>query len=92
MACGLPVIGCATSGALSDIVVDGTTGVLLPEPRPAMLADRVRKLLAHPMLLSGMSVAAADRAQSRFAWDRVAAEALAAYQVGGNTPHFTAVA
>jgi D-inositol-3-phosphate glycosyltransferase len=83
MACGLPVVACATSGALPDIIIDGTTGLLLSEDRPALLADRVRKLLAHPMLLSGMTVAAVDRAQSRFSWARIAAESLAAYELGG---------
>jgi glycosyltransferase involved in cell wall biosynthesis len=90
MACGLPVVACATSGALSDIIIDGTTGLLVPEGRPAQLADRIRKLLAHPMLLSGMTVAAVDRAQSRFAWDRIAAEALTAYGLGA--PHIAAAA
>ena len=78
MACGTPVIASA-SGGLADAVVDGTTGILVPPGRPALLAQRIRQLLAHPMLLEAFSVAAADRARSRYSWDRIAHETLAVY-------------
>jgi glycosyltransferase involved in cell wall biosynthesis len=78
MACGTPVIASA-SGGLADAVVDGTTGILVPPGRPALLAQRIRQLLAHPMLLEAFSVAATDRARSRYSWDRIAHETIAVY-------------
>jgi D-inositol-3-phosphate glycosyltransferase len=78
MACGTPVIASAGGGQV-DAVVDGTTGILVPPGRPALLAQRIRQLLAHPMLLEAFSVAAADRARSRYSWDRIAHETLAVY-------------
>ena len=78
MACGTPVVATAVGGQV-DAVVDGTTGVLVPPGRPALLASRIRQLLAHPMLLEAFSVAAADRARSRYSWDRIAHETLAVY-------------
>jgi D-inositol-3-phosphate glycosyltransferase len=78
MACGTPVIATAGGGQV-DAVVDGTTGILVPPGRPALLAQRIRQLLAHPMLLEAFSVAAADRARSRYSWDRIAHETLAVY-------------
>jgi len=78
MACGTPVIASAV-GSHVDAVVDGTTGILVPPGRPALLAQRIRQLLAHPMLLEAFSVAAADRAKSRYSWDRIAHETLAVY-------------
>ena len=78
MACGTPVIASA-SGGLADAVVDGTTGILVPPGRPALLAQRIRQLLAHPMLLEAFSVAATDRARSRYSWDRIAHETVAVY-------------
>jgi glycosyltransferase involved in cell wall biosynthesis len=78
MACGTPVVAPAVGGH-ADAVVDGTTGILVPPGRPALLAQRIRRLLAHPMLLEAYSVAAADRAQSRFSWERIARETLAVY-------------
>ena len=78
MACGTPVIAPAVAGHV-DAVVDGTTGILIPPGRPALLAQRIRQLLAHPMLIEAYGVAAADRARSRYSWDRIAGETLAVY-------------
>ena len=78
MACGTPVIASAVGGQV-DAVVDGTTGILVPPGRPALLAQRIRQLLAHPMLLEAFSVAATDRARSRYSWDRIAHETIAVY-------------
>jgi glycosyltransferase involved in cell wall biosynthesis len=79
MACGTPVIASAAGGGQVDAVVDGTTGILVPPGRPGLLAQRIRQLLSHPMLLEAFSVAAADRARSRYSWDRIAHETLAVY-------------
>ena len=86
MACGTPVIASAVGGQV-DAIVDGTTGILVPPGRPALLAQRIRQLLAHPMLLEAFSVAAADRARSRYSWDRIAHETLAVYGTAlGSSP------
>ncbi|MDQ2811896.1 MAG: glycosyltransferase [Actinomycetota bacterium] len=78
MACGTPVIA-PPVGAHMDAVVDGTTGILIPPDRPALLAQRIRQLLSHPMMLEAYGVAAADRARSRYSWNRIAGETLAVY-------------
>jgi glycosyltransferase involved in cell wall biosynthesis len=78
MASGKPVIAPPTGGHM-DAVVDGTTGIIIPPGRPALLAQRIRQLLAHPMLIEAYGAAAADRAKSRYCWDRIAAETLAVY-------------
>jgi D-inositol-3-phosphate glycosyltransferase len=78
MACGTPVAALASGGA-ADAVVDGTTGILVQPGRPALLAQRIRHLLAHPMLLEAYSVAAVDRVHARYSWDRITRETLATY-------------
>ena len=78
MACGTPVVASAAGGH-ADAVVDGTTGILVEPLRPAHLAQQIRALLAHPMQLAAFSVAATDRARSRYSWDRIAHETLAVY-------------
>jgi glycosyltransferase involved in cell wall biosynthesis len=78
MACGTPVIAPPVGGHL-DAVVDGTTGILIPPDRPVLLAQKIRQLLSHPMLMEAYGVAAADRARSRYSWDRIASETLAVY-------------
>ena len=78
MACGTPVIAPPVGGHM-DAVVDGTTGIIIPPDRPALLAQRIRQLLAHPMLIEAYGVAAADRVRSRYSWDRIAGETIAVY-------------
>lgn len=79
MACGVPVVAMAV-GCYRDAVIDGTSGVLVPPGRPDMLARRLRDLLASPMRLAAFGIAAADRARSRYPWDRVARETIAVYE------------
>ena len=78
MACGTPVIAPPVGGHV-DAVVDGTTGIIIPPGRPALLAQRIRQLLAHPMMIEAYGVAAVDRVRSRYSWDRIASETLAVY-------------
>ncbi len=78
MACGTPVIAPPVGGHM-DAVVAGTTGILIPPGRPALLAQRIRQLLAHPMLIEAYGVAASDRVRSRYSWDRIAGETIAVY-------------
>ena len=79
MACGIPVAAPA-AGAYADAVLDGTTGVLIPLGRPELFARRVRGLLASPLRLEAFGIAAADRANARYSWDRISRETLAAYE------------
>jgi glycosyltransferase involved in cell wall biosynthesis len=79
MACGTPVVAAADS-ADQDAVVDGATGALVRPGDAAALARRIRQLLASPMLLEGFGIAAADRARSRYSWERVGQQTIAAYE------------
>lgn len=79
MACGTPVVVSAVGGQ-RDAVIDGTTGLLVPPLRADALVHRLRMLLAAPALRQAYGIAAMDRARSRYAWQRIAAETVAAYQ------------
>jgi len=79
MACGTPVAALAAGGS-ADAVLDGTTGVLVPPGRVGLFARRVRDLLASPLRLEAFGIAAADRAQARYSWDRISRETLAVYE------------
>ncbi len=79
MACGIPVIATAI-GAYRDAIIDGTTGLLIPPGRPETLVRRLRDLLGSPMRLAAFGIAAADRAKSRYPWERVASETLTVYE------------
>jgi glycosyltransferase involved in cell wall biosynthesis len=79
MACGTPVVA-AAAGAHNDAVVDGVTGLLVAPESPGLIAHRVRTLLTRPVLLEALGYAAVDRAQSRYALDRIGRETVAAYE------------
>lgn len=79
MACGVPIVATAV-GSYRDAVVDGTTGLLVPPRHPEMLSKHLRELLASPMRLAAFGIAATDRAESRYAWRRIAAETVAVYE------------
>lgn len=80
MACGTPVVAPVT-GAAQDAIVDATTGLLLPPgvPHPARLASVLRRLLANSLRLEAYGIGAADRAKSRYSWERIVRETLTAY-------------
>lgn len=82
MASGVVVVA-ATVGALADVVLDDITGIVLPPENPVGLAAALRKLLAQSFQCESMGAAGRSRAQSRFAWQRIALDALNIYQSVG---------
>lgn len=78
MACGVPVVA-TPAGGHADEVLDHITGLHVPARRPVEIGRAVRHLLAEETTLHGYSIAAADRARSRYSWARIAAETLRAY-------------
>ena len=79
MACGVPVVAAAVGG-LTDTVVDGVTGRLVPPRDPHALAETLGDLLAHPVDRTRLGRAGRDRARKRYSWDRVAAETVRVYE------------
>ena len=79
MACGVPVIASAVGGFL-DTIVDRATGALVPPRRPDRLAAEMRRLLLEPFWREAYGTAGADRARSRYSWDRIATATLAVYE------------
>ena len=78
MACAAPVL-CSDVGALSEVVVDGATGFLVPPNDPVALRAKIRLLLADPALATRLGKAARQRIAGRFTWEHVADRCLAAY-------------
>ncbi|WP_067969935.1 glycosyltransferase [Nocardiopsis trehalosi] len=79
MACGLPVVARAVGG-VTGAVLHGTTGTLLRWARPETLARAVRSLLGEATMRTAYGIAGADRAASRFCWQRVAQETALVYE------------
>ena len=84
MACETAVVASAVGG-IPEVVVDGTTGLLVPydsaEPRAfeVAFADAVNAVAADPRRARSMGAAGRARAVSEFGWDAIADETIAVY-------------
>ena len=68
MACGLPLIATKNAGA-EDLIEEGATGFLVPIRSPEALAEKISWCAANRSLISGMGIAARERA-GRLTWNR----------------------
>ncbi|MEV4275473.1 glycosyltransferase [Actinoplanes xinjiangensis] len=85
MACGVPIVGPA-SGALTETVVDGLTGDLVPERDPRALGGALRRLVNDKVRRFTYATAALDRARQAYSWKRVAAQVGSVYASLRRTP------
>jgi len=79
MACGSAIVATPVDG-LGDLVVHGVTGINVPVGDTVSLARAVGALVSDDFARESQGIAAADRALSRFAWPRVAAELVGIYR------------
>jgi glycosyltransferase involved in cell wall biosynthesis len=54
MALGVPVVTTDVNG-LTETVIDGETGLIVPEHDPAALSDALERILGDPALATGLS-------------------------------------
>ncbi len=83
-AAGTPVVASDIAG-YRDVVRDGVDGVLVPRADGQALAEALRDLYHEPERRARMARAAAVDVE-RFAWPRVAAEVMSAYEDAVATP------
>ena len=68
MACGLPLIATRNAGA-EDLIQEGATGFLVLMRSPEALAEKISWCAANRSLISGMGIAARERA-GQLTWNR----------------------
>lgn len=78
MAQSTPIIASAVS-AIPEIVVNGTTGLLVPPRDPAAVADAIRQLLTDQPLARHMGLLGQDRLETHFSAARMADETMNLY-------------
>ncbi len=83
-ASGTPVVASDIAG-YRDVVRDGVDGVLVPRGDAQALAETLRDLWEEPVRRAAMARAAVLGAE-RFAWPRVAAQVMEAYEDAIETP------
>jgi phosphatidyl-myo-inositol alpha-mannosyltransferase len=77
-AAGTPVVASDIAG-YRDVVRDGVDGVLIPRGDPTALAETLRDLAIAPERTTALGTAAGAGAE-RYAWPKVAAEVVTAYE------------
>ncbi|MFH1623809.1 MAG: glycosyltransferase [Pseudomonadota bacterium] len=77
MACGTPVVA-SRVGGLSYIVGDEKTGFLVPTGDPEILAERIRWILAHPVVRDRLSREATKWVE-RFEWSLIVDRVIDVY-------------
>jgi glycosyltransferase involved in cell wall biosynthesis len=78
MARGLVVVA-ARNGGMRDIIINGTSGLLVPTGDSARMAERCIELLQRPDEMKRLS-RAARKSSLQFTWDRVGTETINFYQ------------
>jgi glycosyltransferase involved in cell wall biosynthesis len=78
MACGVPVVGTSVGG-LTETVVDGLTGDLIPARDPRALGSALRRLVNDKVRRFAYATAALDRARQAYSWKRAASQLSAVY-------------
>jgi glycosyltransferase involved in cell wall biosynthesis len=78
MACETPVV-CSRVGGMPELVVDGETGVVVPQGDELALGDAIEGLLDDPARARRLGEAGRRHVQEHFTWNAVARRCLRAY-------------
>lgn len=78
MVCGKPVVA-SEVGGLTEIVVEGQTGLRVAPANASALARAITHLLSDEQAAARMGAAGRQRAEHEYNWPRVAAQTVAAY-------------
>ena len=78
MELGLPVVA-SNVGGIPDVVVDGVSGILVPEKDPQALASAYKRLAASPELQRQLLAGAQKRIAECFTWDGIVARQIGTY-------------
>ena len=78
MELGLPVVA-SDVGGIPDVVVDGESGILVPEKDPQALANAFKRLEADPALVQKLLDGAQERIRKCFTWDGIIDRQIAVY-------------
>ncbi len=78
MELGLPVVA-SNVGGIPDVVVDGVSGILVPEKDPEALANAFKKLASDAGLVKDLLAGAQKHIAACFSWDKIIERQIQAY-------------
>ena len=79
MELGLPIVA-SDVGGIPDVVVDGVSGILVPEKDPQALANAFKRLQSEPALVQKLLEGSQKRIRECFTWDGIIDRQIAAYK------------
>ena len=79
MELGLPIVA-SDVGGIPDVVVDGESGILVPEKDPQALANAFKRLESDPALVQKLLEGSQKRIRECFTWDGIIDRQIAAYK------------
>ena len=79
MELGLPVVA-SNVGGIPNVVVDGVSGILVPEKSPEALASAFKKLSSDAGLVRDLLAGAQKRIEECFTWDGIIERQVQAYE------------
>ena len=74
----LPIVA-SNVGGIPDVVVDGVSGILVPEKDPEALASAYKRLAAEPELVKQLLAGSRKRIAECFTWDGIIERQIAVY-------------
>ena len=78
MELGLPIVA-SNVGGIPDVVIDGVSGILVPEKDPQALANAYKRLAAEPELVEHLLAGSQKRIAECFTWDGIIERQIAVY-------------
>ena len=78
MELGLPIVA-SNVGGIPDVVIDGVSGILVPEKDPEALANAYKRLASNPELISQLIAGSQKRIHECFTWDGIIERQIAVY-------------
>ena len=78
MELGLPIVA-SNVGGIPDVVIDGVSGILVPEKDPKALASAYKRLAAEPELVGHLLAGSQKRIAECFTWDGIIERQIAVY-------------
>ena len=78
MELGLPIVA-SNVGGIPDVVIDGVSGILVPEKDPQALASAYKRLASNPELISQLLAGSQKRIAECFTWDGIIERQIAVY-------------
>ena len=79
MELGLPIVA-SNVGGIPDVVIDGESGILVPEKARVALANAFKRLEANPALIENLLAGARKRIDECFTWDGIIERQIEVYK------------